>query len=144
MPARRRRENLLQAACSKIAGFAELLAKFEQKVNAAGKSQPTLTNYSLHLDKLAKENYTQVLPKSTKGKAMAYTMNKWELLSNYLLEGMLEIDNNLVENLMRPVALGRKNYLFAGYHKAAKRAGMVNSFFAMCKKENVNPQQWFD
>ena len=91
-----------------------------------------------------KENYTQVLPKSTIGKAMDYTMNKWELLNNYLLDGMLEIDNNLVENLIRPVALGRKNYLFAGSHKAAKRAGMVYSFFAMCKKENVNPQQWLN
>lgn len=88
------------------------------------------------------ENYAQVLPKSIIGKAMAYSMNRWQQLSNYLMDGMLEIDNNKIENIIRPVALGRKNYLFAGSHDAAQRAAMIYSFFAMCKKEEVNPQQW--
>jgi len=48
----------------------------------------------------------------------------------------------LVENLIRPVALGRKNYLFAGSHKAARRAAMVYSLLASCKIHQVNPQQW--
>ncbi|PZX49810.1 transposase IS66-like protein, partial [Algoriphagus ratkowskyi] len=74
--------------------------------------------------------------------AMSYTMTRWEQLSNYLMDGMLEIDNNKIENVIRPVALGRKNYLFAGSHEAAQRAAMSYSFFAMCKKEEVNPQQW--
>ena len=73
---------------------------------------------------------------------MAYSMNRWQQLSNYLMDGMLEIDNNKIENIIRPVALGRKNYLFAGSHDAAQRAAMIYSFFAMCKKEEVNPQQW--
>jgi len=55
---------------------------------------------------------------------------------------MLEIDNNLVENAIRPVALGRKNYLFAGSHEAAQRAACIYSFFAICKKHEVNPYQW--
>ena len=55
---------------------------------------------------------------------------------------MLEIDNNLVENAIRPVAQGRKNYLFAGSHQAAQRAAMIYSFFAICKKHGVNPYQW--
>src|SRR5665811_2130763 len=63
-------------------------------------------------------------------------------LSNYLYDGRLEPDNNLVENAIRPVALGRKNYLFAGSHKAAQRAAMVYSFFAICKKHSVNPYEW--
>uniref|UniRef100_UPI003F70ADAA IS66 family transposase n=1 Tax=Algoriphagus sp. TaxID=1872435 RepID=UPI003F70ADAA len=88
------------------------------------------------------ENYAQVLPKSIVGKAMGYSMTRWEQLSNYLMDGMLEIDNNKIENVIRPVALGRKNYLFAGSHDAAQRAAMIYSFFAMCKKEEVNPQQW--
>ncbi|MBP3944546.1 transposase, partial [Sphingobacteriaceae bacterium WQ 2009] len=47
-----------------------------------------------------------------------------------------------VENAIRPVALGRKNYLFAGSHEAAQRSAMIYSFFAICKKHEVNPFQW--
>ena len=82
------------------------------------------------------------LPKSTIGKAMRYSIDRWDSLSAYLYDGILEIDNNLVENAIRPVALGRKNYLFAGSHDAAKRAAMIYSFFAICKKHQVNPFQW--
>ena len=61
------------------------------------------------------------------GKAIGYMLNQWPKLQNYLLDGRLEIDNNLVENAIRPVALGRKNYLFAGSHEGAKRAALVYS-----------------
>lgn len=47
-----------------------------------------------------------------------------------------------MENAIRPVALGRKNYLFAGSHEAAQRAAMIYSFFAICKKHKINPFQW--
>lgn len=60
-----------------------------------------------------------VLPKSQIGKAMIYSYKRWDNLSAYLNDGQLEIDNNLIENQIRPVALGRKNCLFAGSHKAA-------------------------
>lgn len=82
------------------------------------------------------------LPKSQIGKAMAYAYARWDALSAYLYDGNLKIDNNLVENAIRPVALGRKNYLFAGSHEAAQRAAMIYSFFAICKKHDVNPLQW--
>ena len=84
----------------------------------------------------------EVLPKSAIGKAFGYTLNRWESLNSYLNDGMLEIDNNLIENAIRPVALGRKNYLFAGSHEGAKRAAAIYSFFAMCKIEGVNPAHW--
>src|SRR5690606_39549419 len=71
-------------------------------------------------------------------------VNRWEQLSAYLNDGSLEIDNNLVENAIRPLAIGRKNYLFAGSHEAAKRAASIYSFFAMCKKEDVNPYEWLN
>lgn len=61
---------------------------------------------------------------------------------SYLYDGNLQIDNNPVENAIRPVAIGRKNYLFAGTHQAAQRAAMIYSFFAICKKHEVNPFQW--
>jgi transposase len=82
------------------------------------------------------------LPKSSIGTAMRYAMARWDALNVYLYDGILEIDNNLVENAIRPVALGRKNYLFAGSHAAAQRAAMIYSFFAMCKKHEVNPFAW--
>ncbi|WP_340106414.1 IS66 family transposase [Rhodohalobacter sp. 8-1] len=83
-----------------------------------------------------------VLPKSQISKAMAYTINRWDKLSAYLNDGLLEIDNNLVENTIRPLALGRKNYLFAGSHKGARRAAMVYSLLGTCKLHGVNPTQW--
>jgi transposase len=84
----------------------------------------------------------RVLPGSAIGKALRYSAERWDELSNYLYDGRLEIDNNLVENAIRPVALGRKNYLFAGSHEAAQRAAMIYSFFAICKKHEVNPFEW--
>lgn len=84
----------------------------------------------------------QVLPKSPIGKAIAYTTSLWDSLQNYLHDGSLQIDNNLVENSIRPVALGRKNYLFAGSHNGAQRSAMFYSFFACCKLNNIDPQKW--
>ncbi|MBC7745772.1 MAG: transposase domain-containing protein [Flavobacterium sp.] len=50
--------------------------------------------------------------------------------------------NNLIENLIRPVAIGRKNYLFAGNHHAAKRGAIMYTLFANCKLNNINPEHW--
>lgn len=88
------------------------------------------------------EQYGQVLPRSAIGQALSYALHHWERACNYLLDGRLEIDNNWIENKIRPLALGRKNYLFAGSHEAAARAGMIYSFFAMCRKEEINPSEW--
>ncbi|WP_394347969.1 transposase domain-containing protein [Ilyomonas limi] len=55
---------------------------------------------------------------------------------------MLQIDNNGVENAIRPVAVGRKNYLFAGSHPAAQRAAMIYSLFATCRLHHINPYNW--
>lgn len=97
------------------------------------------------INELGKWIFQQIkgtLPKSQIGKAMAYAYSRWDALSAYLYDGSLHIDNNLVENAIRPVALGRKNYLFAGSHEAAQRAAMIYSFFAICKKHELNPFQW--
>jgi hypothetical protein len=55
---------------------------------------------------------------------------------------IFQLDNNLVENSIRPVALGRKNYLFAGSHERAQDAAMLYSLFATCRLHNVNPEKW--
>ena len=74
-----------------------------------------------------------LLPKSPIGKAVNYTLRLWTRLAGYTEDGHYQIDNNLIENAIRPLALGRKNYLFAGSHQAAQRAAMMYSFFATCK-----------
>ncbi len=89
-----------------------------------------------------RENIVQVLPKSLIGEAIAYSLGRWEKLMLYTTDGKLEIDNNLVENVIRPVALGRKNYLFAGNHDAAQRSAMLYSFMGTCKLRGVEPLQW--
>jgi transposase len=86
--------------------------------------------------------YPKVLPKSPIGTAFAYCLPRWEKLSIYTTNAMLQIDNNPVENAIRPVAIGRKNYLFAGSHEAAQRAAMVYSLFATCRLHNINPYEW--
>ncbi len=86
--------------------------------------------------------YTQVLPKSTIGQAIGYCLPRWDKLSIYASDPILNIDNNPVENAIRPIAIGRKNYLFAGSHEAAQRAAMVYSLFATCRLHNINPYDW--
>ncbi|QQS49726.1 MAG: IS66 family transposase [Bacteroidota bacterium] len=94
------------------------------------------------LGKWIVETYKTELPKSALGKALAYCIPRWDNLLAYLNDGSLEIDNNLAENAIRPIALGRKNYLFAGSERGAERAAMFYSFFGTCKKNNINPFEW--
>ena len=85
------------------------------------------------------ENVYAVLPQSAIGKAFQYMLNQWPRLENYLLDGRLEIDNNLVENAIRPIALGRKNYLFAGSHNGAEQAAAIYTLVANAKLQQVEP-----
>jgi len=88
------------------------------------------------------DNYKAVLPQSPIGQALHYSLQRWDKLSLYTSDARLQIDNNLVENAIRPVAIGRKNYLFAGSHNGAKRAAMLYSFLGTCKINNINPFDW--
>jgi len=94
------------------------------------------------LGKWMTQQLARTLPKSLIGKALAYSVSRWDALCAYLYDGNLLIDNNLIENKIRPITLGRKNYLFAGSHQAAQRAAAIYSFFAICKKHQVNPYEW--
>jgi len=82
------------------------------------------------------------VPKSPIGKAIRHAISLWDELQNYLLDGALEIDNNLIENTIRPLALGRKNYLFAGSHEGAINIAMYRSFFATCRLAGHDPYAW--
>jgi transposase len=89
-----------------------------------------------------KKTYMEVLPKSAMGKALAYSIERWPQLMIYATDGKLNIDNNPVERAIRPVAIGRKNYLFAGSHEAAQRSAMLYSLLGTCKLHSVNPFTW--
>ena len=91
------------------------------------------------MEKWLHENCTKVLPKSKMGMAIGYMMSRWDLLRRYATDGRFEIDNNLVENAIRPVALGRKNYLFAGSHEGAQRAAIIYTLVANAGLANKNP-----
>jgi transposase len=86
--------------------------------------------------------HPQVLPKGRIGKAIRYTYNIFPKLTRYHLDGRLKIDNNLGENAIRPIALGRKNWLFCGNHDAAENAAIMYSMLGCCKANKVNFRDW--
>jgi transposase len=86
--------------------------------------------------------YPKALPKSRMGRALSYTYSIFHRLSRYHLDGRYKIDNNLAENAIRPLALGRKNYLFCGNHDAAENAAVIYSLLGCCKAADVNPREW--
>jgi len=86
--------------------------------------------------------YPKVLPQGRIGKALRYTYNIYHKLTRYHLDGKLKMDNNLGENAIRPIALGRKNWLFCGNHDAAENAAIIYSMLGCCKAHGVNFRQW--
>jgi len=83
-----------------------------------------------------------VLPSSVIGKAIAYNLSLWDKLIVYVQDGRLQLDNNAVENSVRPLSLGRENWLLAGSHEGARRGAMLYSFMGSCKMNGINPQEW--
>jgi transposase len=75
-------------------------------------------------------------------KAIDYSLRRWEALLRYAKSGDLPIDNNLIENAIRPIAIGKKNWLFAGSERAGKRAAAIQSLFATAKRNGLDPAKW--
>lgn len=119
--------------------IAELKPEEKKKVRLK-KSLPIINTFG---EWIANES-KQVLPKSLIGKAFQYAVNLWDSLQAYLYNGKLQIDNNAIENSIRPNALGRKNYMFAGSHNGAQRTAMFYSFFGTCKMHGVDPMKWLN
>jgi transposase len=80
-----------------------------------------------------------VLPKSPLGEAVRYLTNQWAALQRFVDDGRLAIDNNRAENMLRIVAVGRKNWLFAGSFEGARRAALLYSIVQSCKLIDVAP-----
>ena len=102
------------------------------------KAKPILKDYRKWLTK----QEMRVLPKSPLGIAVRYTLKNWVALSRYLADGILEIDNNKAERLMRPVAIGRKNWTFAGNDRGGRAAAIIYSLVESCKVNSINPYDY--
>src|ERR1043166_1296039 len=82
------------------------------------------------------------LPQSSIGKAIDYALGLWPTLTVYLDQGQIEIDNNLVENAIRPTALGKKNWLFFGEAEAGQRGAILYTIIESCRRRGVEPYQY--
>ncbi|MDT9181060.1 MAG: transposase, partial [Limnospira sp. PMC 1238.20] len=82
------------------------------------------------------------LPKGPTGKAIAYTLPRRDELSGYLTRGECRIDNNGVENAIRPTAIGKKNHLFFGCEEAGRQNAVIYSVVETCKKLGINPADY--
>lgn len=89
-----------------------------------------------------KMQYSQVLPTSAIGKAIAYSLKRWKLICRYPEHGGFRLDIDLIESQIRPMALGQKSYLFADSNQAAKNAAILYSFFGSCKLNGLDPYRW--
>lgn len=112
----------------------------ERKEQRLKISYPTIRLFETWL----KETYLKVLPNSKMGDAIEYTYSLLPRLSRYVNDGRINIDNNLIENAIRPLALGRKNYLFCGNDASAYRAAIVYSLISTCKAADVDPRTWME
>lgn len=102
------------------------------------RSRKVLDELFLYLHKLVAES----LPKSPLMKPLKYTLNQEAEVRRIFESGVYELDNNAIERQIRPVAIGRKNYMFAGSHAGAVRAAVLYSLLNSCKLNNVDPWDW--
>jgi transposase len=127
-----------------------LLYQVERRADAEGLSYEeraglrTRLSYPIMVafEKWLVAQYPKVLPKGRIGKAISYTHGIYHKLTRYHLDGRWKMDNNLAENAIRPIALGRKNWLFCGNHGAAENAAIIYSMMGCCKAAGVNFRDW--
>ena len=123
----------------KIERQAKDMTTNERFIIRSTKSKPIMNEIKIWLDK----HIMTVLPKSETGKAIAYMHKRWNSIYRYLEHGDISIDNNGIENEIRRLALGRKNYSFVGSPDGAKAAANFYSLIATCNTNNIEPYKYF-
>ena len=114
---------------------------FEQAYTLRQKeSVPVLDNIYQYL--LEQKADPMLLEKHPMRKAINYTFSLWDKLKRYCDDGSYLIDNNPIENTIRPLVIARKNHLFAGSHQGAERLASIFSFTGSCKLNEINPQTY--
>ena len=139
---RKRAEEMLDMIQALYAIEREIRDKDEQTISSQRRDQSIPILEKMHT--WMKEQAPYVTPESLIGKAIRYSLERWDKLKLYTQHSHLHIDNNAVENAIRPVALGRKNYLFAGSHESAQRIAMMYTITATCKKLSIDPQHYMN
>lgn len=106
----------------------------------SGHARPRLTELK---EKILSE-HGRHLPKSKLGEALDYALGQWVQLERYLLEGRLDIDNNAIENLIRPAKLGLKNWLFIGHVEAGPASALLYTLIANCREQKIDAERYFE
>ena len=129
-------------------GQIRLLYRIEDEV----RELPLPERYDLRLQKApgiweslktkAAELQPEFLPQSTMGKAISYFLDEYDALTGYLRDGRFEIDNNLIENSIRPTAVGKKRWLFIGHPDAGWRSAVIYSIVGSCRRRGINPEEY--
>ncbi|MGH8018718.1 MAG: IS66 family transposase [Opitutaceae bacterium] len=94
------------------------------------------------LERTAKHLRSRVLPKSLLGKACSYLLGQWDKLVAHLEHGRTRIDNNAIENAVRPTKLGAKNWLFIGHPNAGERSAIIYSIVVSCQRRGIDPHAY--
>jgi transposase len=114
------------------------LTRDERKQRRQEDSKPLLEDFH----KWLLEYKSKVPAQSSLGKALIYANNQWQYLIKYIDYGEAHIANNLVENLIRPFALGRRNWLFVGNERGGKAAALLYSLIQSCQLNNINARKY--
>jgi transposase len=109
--------------------------RYEQRIL---KLKPVMEAYLLWLQTMQ----PRAVPKSKFGKAVAYSLSNWELMTNILKDGQCELSSNLAEQMIRPFAVGRRNYLFCKTPHGAKASAVIYSIVGTAKLNGLNPYHY--
>jgi len=101
----------------------------------AWQSQPVLNRLHRAMELIRRKT----LPQGLLGQAIDYALKRWKALNQFITDGTLEIDNNLIENEIRPSALGKKNWLFVGHPEAGERSAVIYTLLGSCRRHGINP-----
>jgi len=101
----------------------------------AWQSQPVLARLHRAMELVRRKT----LPQGLLGQAIDYALKRWDALTRFVEDGALEIDNNPIENAIRPSALGKKNFLFIGHPDAGERSAVIYTLLGSCQRRGVNP-----
>ncbi len=152
-PARRRFHQALLESSAEALGFIAPIRRLyaiEDEVRDASPAQRRAVRRQKApavwraLKRRAGQRRTQprFLPRSTLGKAVNYFLKEYTFLVGYLRDGRFEIDNNLVENDVRPPAVGRRRWLFIGHPDAGWRSALIDTILQSCRRHGLNPQEY--